>query len=113
MISDSSGVSRLISVARSKIGSPYVWGAKGPNSFDCSGFVYWCLNQVGVNQSYITSSGWRTVGKYTKITDFGDIKKGDMVSKYGQHIGMAACDIKMGEHVHTHNIESKREDLHD
>ena len=42
-----------------------------------------------------------------------DIKKGDMVSKYGQHIGMAACDIKMGEHVHTHNIESKREYLHD
>lgn len=42
-----------------------------------------------------------------------DIPKGTMVSKYGQHIGMAACDIKKGEHVHTHNIESKREDLHD
>ncbi len=42
-----------------------------------------------------------------------DITKGSMVSKYGQHIGMAACDIKTGEHVHTHNMESKREDLHD
>ena len=39
-----------------------IWGAKGPNSFDCSGFIYWCLNQVGVNQSYLTSSGWRNVG---------------------------------------------------
>ena len=48
------GASALISVASSKLGSPYVWGAKGPNSFDCSGFVYWCLNQVGVNQSYLT-----------------------------------------------------------
>ena len=40
------GVSALISVASSKLGSPYVWGAKGPSSFDCSGFVYWCLKQV-------------------------------------------------------------------
>ena len=59
----SGGVGALISVAQSKLGCPYVWGAKGPNSFDCSGFVYWCLNQVGVNQSYITSSGWRSVGR--------------------------------------------------
>ena len=51
-----SGASTLISIASSKIGAPYVYGAKGPNSFDCSGFVYWCLNQAGVRQSYVTSS---------------------------------------------------------
>ena len=63
----SGGAGTLISIASSKLGCPYVYGAKGPNSFDCSGFVYWCLNQAGVRQSYITSSGWRSVGKYTKI----------------------------------------------
>jgi cell wall-associated NlpC family hydrolase len=76
-------------VASSKLGSPYVWGAKGPNAFDCSGFVYWCLNQVGVNQSYMTSSGWRNAGRYTKITNFNDIQAGDIVVVNG-HVGIAA-----------------------
>lgn len=84
-----SGVSALISVASSKVGAPYVWGSKGPNSFDCSGFVYWCLNQVGVNQSYLTSAGWRNVGRYTKITNFNDIQAGDIVVVRG-HVGIAA-----------------------
>lgn len=83
------GVNSLISVAKSKLGSPYVWGAKGPNAFDCSGFVYWCLNQVGVNQSYITSSGWRNVGRYTRINNFSDIQAGDIVVVSG-HVGIAA-----------------------
>lgn len=82
-----SGVSALISVASSKLGAPYVYGAKGPNSFDCSGFVYWCLNQVGVKQSYLTSSGWRNVGKYTKITSFDSLQPGDIVVVKG-HVGI-------------------------
>lgn len=88
-VSTSGGVSSLLAVAQSKLGCPYVWGAKGPNSFDCSGFVYWCLNQVGVNQSYITSAGWRSVGRYTRINNFSDIRAGDIVVVSG-HVGIAA-----------------------
>lgn len=44
-----------ISVAAAQVGKPYVWGAKGPNSFDCSGLVYYAFMQ---------SSG-RNVGGYT------------------------------------------------
>lgn len=84
-----SGVSGLISIARSKVGKPYVYGAKGPNSFDCSGFVYWCLNQAGVRQSYLTSSGWRSVGKYTKISNFGSLQAGDIIVVSG-HVGIVA-----------------------
>lgn len=87
----SGSVSSLIKVAKSKLGCPYSLGAKGPNKFDCSGFVYWCLNQIGVKQSYITSYGWRTVGKYKKITKFSDIKAGDIIVVYG-HVGIAAGD---------------------
>ena len=79
----------LISIASSRLGSPYVWGAKGPNSFDCSGFVYWCLNQAGVSQSYLTSSGWRNPGRYTRISNFNDIQAGDIVVVNG-HVGIAA-----------------------
>ena len=37
-----------------------------------------------------------------------DITSGDTVLKYGLSIGSASCDIKAGDHVHTHNVESNR-----
>ncbi len=37
-----------------------------------------------------------------------DIKKGDTVWKYGHDIGVAVADIKKGEHVHVHNLKTKR-----
>jgi len=40
-----------------------------------------------------------------------DIKKGEPVVKYGEHIGIAGRDIQKGEHVHVHNVESHREEL--
>ena len=40
-----------------------------------------------------------------------DIKKGEPIVKYGEHIGIAGTDIKAGQHVHTHNVESHRGDL--
>jgi altronate dehydratase len=35
-----------------------------------------------------------------------DLKKGDPIIKYGEKIGLASRDIKIGEWVHTHNVES-------
>jgi (2R)-sulfolactate sulfo-lyase subunit alpha len=37
-----------------------------------------------------------------------DIREGDTVWKYGHDIGRAVADIKKGEHVHTHNLKTKR-----
>lgn len=37
-----------------------------------------------------------------------DIKNGDTVVKYGQDIGKAVANIKKGEHVHVHNLKTKR-----
>ena len=37
-----------------------------------------------------------------------DIKKGDTIWKYGQDIGVAKADIDKGEHVHVHNVKTKR-----
>lgn len=85
----SAGAQSLINVASTRLGCPYVWGSKGPGSFDCSGFVYWCLNQVGVSQSYLTSSGWRNPGRYEKVSSFDSIRAGDIVVVSG-HVGIAA-----------------------
>lgn len=38
----------IVKSAISKLGSRYTWGAIGPNSFDCSGFCYWCHKQAGI-----------------------------------------------------------------
>ena len=40
-----------------------------------------------------------------------NIAKGEPVIKYGEHIGVAVCDIQTGEHVHVHNVEGHRENL--
>ena len=65
---------------------------------------------------------WVKAGKTYEITAPCDIpvyhkianeliRKGEPVVKYGEHIGIASCDIKAGEHVHVHNVESHRENL--
>ena len=86
-VSGSAG--NLIAIASSKLGCPYVWGSKGPNSFDCSGFVYWCLNQAGVGQSYLTSSGWRNPGRYQRISSIDQVQAGDIIVVSG-HVGICA-----------------------
>lgn len=40
-----------------------------------------------------------------------DIPEGAAVIKYGEHIGVAAVNIEKGQHVHTHNVLSVRENL--
>jgi len=40
-----------------------------------------------------------------------DIAAGAPISKYGEHIGVAASPIRAGEHVHVHNVASHRENL--
>ena len=40
-----------------------------------------------------------------------DIAKGQPIVKYGEHIGVAMCDIEVGDHVHVHNVEGHRENL--
>ena len=87
-------IEELIKVAQSKLGAKYVRGAKGPNTFDCSGFVYWCLNQVGVKQGYMTSAGWAASSKYPVVEKMSDIMAGDLISFKG-HVGIAIGDGKM------------------
>ncbi len=37
-----------------------------------------------------------------------DLKKGDTVIKYGEDVGRIVADVKKGDHVHTHNMRTKR-----
>ena len=44
-----------VGAALSRVGSPYVWGATGPNAFDCSGLVQWAYGSAGVHLHRTTS----------------------------------------------------------
>jgi NlpC/P60 family len=46
----------IVDVARSQIGTPYLWGGKAPGGFDCSGFVSWCWSQLGVSVPSFTDA---------------------------------------------------------
>ena len=58
----------------------------------------------------VTLTATQDITIYHKLAT-RDIAQGDPIVKYGQHIGVAACPIKMGEHVHVHNVASHRENL--
>lgn len=84
--SSSSGLTQtqrdaIVSAAWSKVGSSYVYGATGPNSFDCSGFTRWCYAQAGISLPRTSESqgGW---GVATS-----NPQPGDLVC-WGGHVGI-------------------------
>ena len=52
---------KIYEVARSKLGCRYYWGANGPNMFDCSGLVYYCLNHAGKSVGRTTAAGYSSM----------------------------------------------------
>ncbi|GAA2078642.1 C40 family peptidase [Streptomyces albiaxialis] len=75
--------------AKGKIGSPYVWGATGPSSFDCSGLTSWAYKQAGVSLPR-TSQAQANAG--TRISSQSQLKVGDLVFFYNDlhHVGFYA-----------------------
>ncbi|MGY1501500.1 NlpC/P60 family protein [Streptomyces sp. QTS52] len=75
--------------AQSKIGSPYVYGGSGPNSFDCSGLTSWAFAQAGISIPR-TSEAQANAG--TRIYSQSDLEVGDLVIFYGDfhHVGFYA-----------------------
>ena len=51
---------RFLAAARSRLGMPYVWGAAGPTSFDCSGLVQWSMAQAGIVMPRVAADQART-----------------------------------------------------
>jgi cell wall-associated NlpC family hydrolase len=50
----------MLKAAVSRVGLPYVWGAAGPNSFDCSGLVQWSFAQAGILMPRVAADQART-----------------------------------------------------
>lgn len=74
--SNTSAAQAVVNLAYAKIGSPYVWGAEGPNSFDCSGLTsYVYRNAAGIT---IPRSSSAQAG-YGKTVSKSNLQPGDLV----------------------------------
>ncbi|MFZ1563863.1 MAG: C40 family peptidase, partial [Leptotrichiaceae bacterium] len=66
----------IIDFAKTKLGSPYVWGATGPNSFDCSGFVGYVYQKTA---GLVLPRVSRDQAEFRPRISSMNMKKGDLV----------------------------------
>jgi peptidoglycan DL-endopeptidase CwlO len=74
-----------VRAALSRLGRPYVWGATGPDQFDCSGLVQWSYAQAGIHLDRTT---------YQQINDGiavprSQVRAGDLVFPHAGHVQLA------------------------
>ncbi len=79
--------------AMSQRGKPYVWGAEGPNSYDCSGLTLWAYRQVGVSLPHSSRAQYG----YGKSVAYGQWQPGDLLFYGGSpgsihHVAMYVGD---------------------
>ncbi|WP_418658324.1 XkdQ/YqbQ family protein [Clostridioides difficile] len=97
----------LISIAKSKKGCKYVWGASGPNTFDCSGFTQWCYKKIGINIPRVS----RAQGSVGKQVEKKSLQPGDLVffSSKGpkgtiDHVGILIGNNEFIHSPHTGDV---------
>lgn len=80
----------LVELARAQIGDPYVWGAEGPDAFDCSGLMQWVYKQYKIGLPRVTGDQVRVGVEVPR----NQIQAGDLIfsswdGKPHSHVGMA------------------------
>lgn len=82
-------VPAAIAAAKGKLGAPYVWGAIGPSTFDCSGLTQWAWKQAGVSIPR-TSQQQATYGTAVQLSQIqpGDLVTSDWGSGPSSHVAL-------------------------
>lgn len=89
-----SKVEAIIQFALAQVGKPYVWGAAGPNSFDCSGLVLSAFSKVGIHLPHFTGAMivlGKAIGRQA-------LQRGDIVFPQKGHV---AIYLGNGQMVHA------------
>ena len=79
----------VVAMAKSQLGTPYVWGGEKPGGFDCSGLIQWSYKQLGVDLPRVS----RDQAKAGREVSAAEARPGDLVffDRPGvDHIGMYA-----------------------
>jgi cell wall-associated NlpC family hydrolase len=86
----SSAAQTAIRVACQQVGDPYVWGANGPNSFDCSGLTQYAYKAAGISLTHFTGAQWNE----GRAVSRSEARPGDLVFFYSDlhHMGLYLGD---------------------
>jgi cell wall-associated NlpC family hydrolase len=96
----SAPTNRVVELARSQIGMPYVYGGESPQTgFDCSGLVQWVYAQVGINLPRTAQEQYDATGRVSQA----DLQPGDLTffsgtyatTDYISHVGIYVGDGEM------------------
>ena len=85
-----------LSTARACIGKPYVWGATGPDGFDCSGLVCYCYGFERGRDTYSMISSLQSTGSWK--TSMSDLSAGDLIFTSTGHVGIY---LGNGQMIHS------------
>ena len=75
----------VVDYAISRIGCPYVWGAEGPDTFDCSGLVTWAYRQIGIELTHQSEAQYASAKQRVAVSE---ARPGDVLWRFG-HVGIA------------------------
>lgn len=97
--------SQAVSIAKAQEGKPYVYGATGPNSFDCSGLMYYVYNtRLGNSIDRTSESQYgakNTAADKNKFVSFSDARSGDLVF-FGSESGPHHVGMYLGGDTYVH-----------
>jgi len=95
----SSGAGAAVAAAESRLGAPYVWGAAGPNAFDCSGLVMWAWGRAGVSLPHFSGAQYSA----TPHISMASLQPGDLVfpSNPADHVAMYVGNGNIIEAPHS------------
>lgn len=105
-----SSTTGLCQAAADQLGKPYVWGNKGPDSFDCSGMVYYCLKSCGVKVSRTNAASYAKKDSWALVENISDLKKGDLVffkSDKEERVSHTGIYIGGGSFIHASSSSGK------
>jgi peptidoglycan DL-endopeptidase CwlO len=99
VVTGSGGARVAVQWAYRELGKPYVWGAEGPNSFDCSGLTKYVWAKAGVYLDHYTGSQWNE-GRHVSQSE---LQPGDLVFFGGDlhHVGIYVGNGNMIEAPHS------------
>ena len=96
----SSKTQAVVNMVKRQVGKPYVYGAAGPNSFDCSGLTYYCYKNAAGIYLNRSSAAQASNGRYVSKSN---LKPGDLVffnsgTSRIRHVGMY---VGNGQFIHA------------
>ena len=96
------GAGEAVAAARSRLGDPYVWGAAGPNAFDCSGLIMWAWGHAGVALPHFSGAQYSS----TTHISMSQLQPGDLVfpANPGDHVAMYVGGGQIIEAPHTGDV---------